>query len=1245
MKKILYIALLLLPFLSFGQGIPVSPTGPKANTFYFDTNTGKFVGYLGNNNWWWPLQYPDTVSTLATQYYVAHHSSGGTTTNTLTVNNSGSGDASSFTFNGSVAHTISYNSIGAQPTLVSGTNIKTVGGISLLGSGDIPFGNTIYTGDGRLTGFRQLDLAGQELDLGTNNTGVDISDGTPGQISMYTNNGSFGASVTINSTAGTADMFGHTGSTQAGNIEAGATASFILFRNASNLTQILTLQATGGALFNDGINGLGIKYNSNYTTNQRLQRLSIPSVNTVIALADSVKGTISGGTYIQNQYSALQASSNFWVNKGKFDDGSNDKFTIDPGSGAGFLAQNSVNALSELTTADLGDGLEYGLSGISPTTANTWFLNSNALSLAYATTSHPFQVQLDSALLITSNVGVNYSVKLSPFKLTIPTDFSITVGGSGGNIKIGLVSGDRIKFPSVTSGTIVSGYGVDASGNMVTYTPSGGGGTVTAVSIVPANGFAGTIATATTTPAITLTTSITGIIKGNGTAISAATAGTDYVQPIVWTAPKTSPYTAVVNDGVATDATSGTIAITLPTAPATGSLIWVKQVAGTNTTTVATGGSDVFNVSGGLTSITLPGLNSAVQLEYKSGIWYAYSVSNSLAFYDARYSPIAGSSSLNTLGTVTTGTWNASVINPTYGGTGVNNGSFTSTLTGNFATSGAFPLTLTQTASTNVTLPTTGILATRAGTEVFTNKDLTSGTNTFPTFNQNTTGTASNVTGIVAIANGGTGTSSPGLVAGTNITITGSWPNQTINASGGGGGGTVTTFSVVTANGVSASVANPTTTPAATFTLGAITPTTVNGNTLTTGTYTLTGTAGKTLTFNNSLTLAGTDATTMTFPSTSATIARTDAANSFSGVQTYTGGILNSGNITAASWGNATAASVVGIAYSSGPSSYTDNSTAAGTTIGNIFTTTFGKPTITASNATSGSKVTYTIGANVYIDGAPIAGTNTLLTAAYALEVNGPVFVNGTVTASVVGGLSTNSAANSSNFSSNGTTGNGLGASTNTAALLFGASANVQVRAQASGSSTSTATASASYVNFEVGKSPFTATATGTMTDMAQFVANSFGTITNASAITINNSYIGYFGNASSAATNNYVQWNGTGLFHIDGLTASQVVETDANKNLTSVAATTFVGSPNGTINILASTQTTLVAGTKALSITGVTTGSHAYVNAVSQGGTVSTTFEYAVVCTSGTVTITALTTGNVTNNLDTSTVNVMVTN
>jgi len=56
-------------------------------------------------------------------------------------------------------------------------------------------------------------------------------------------------------------------------------------------------------------------------------------------------------------------------------------------------------------------------------------------------------------------------------------------------------------------------------------------GTVTSVSVASANGLAGTVATATTTPVITLSTSITGILKGNGTAISAASTDTDYTTP------------------------------------------------------------------------------------------------------------------------------------------------------------------------------------------------------------------------------------------------------------------------------------------------------------------------------------------------------------------------------------------------------------------------------------------------------------------------------------------------------------------------------------------------------------------------------------------------------------------------------------------------------------------------------------------------------------------------------------------
>jgi len=129
----------------------------------------------------------------------------------------------------------------------------------------------------------------------------------------------------------------------------------------------------------------------------------------------------------------------------------------------------------------------------------------------------------------------------------------------------------------------------------------------------------------------------------------------------------------------------------------------------------------------------------------------------------------AGNTSLTTLGTVGTGTWQASVIGATYGGTGVNNGSNTITLGGNvvtagaFSTSGANALTLTTTGATNVTLPTTGTLV---NTAVTTLSSLASiGTVTTGTWNA----------GVIAGQYGGTGVANTGktITLGGNITTGG----------------------------------------------------------------------------------------------------------------------------------------------------------------------------------------------------------------------------------------------------------------------------------------------------------------------------------------------------------------------------------------------------------------------------------------------------------------------------------------
>lgn len=91
--------------------------------------------------------------------------------------------------------------------------------------------------------------------------------------------------------------------------------------------------------------------------------------------------------------------------------------------------------------------------------------------------------------------------------------------------------------------------------------------------------------------------------------------------------------------------------------------------------------------------------------------------------------------------------------------------------------------------------------------------------------------------------------------------IFGGKPTYLASGGGGGGSGTVTDVSVVTANGVSGSVATSTTTPAITIVLGAITPTTVNKVTITAPatSATLTIADGKTLTVPLDASVSGTN--------------------------------------------------------------------------------------------------------------------------------------------------------------------------------------------------------------------------------------------------------------------------------------------------------------------------------------------------------------------------------------------------
>ena len=108
-------------------------------------------------------------------------------------------------------------------------------------------------------------------------------------------------------------------------------------------------------------------------------------------------------------------------------------------------------------------------------------------------------------------------------------------GGTGNSLSpvVGAVaysSNDKLYLTptSGAAGQVLTSIGGTGAPIWTTLT---GTGTVTGVSVVTANGFAGTVANPSTLPAITLSTTVSGLLKGDGTAISAATAGTDYVAP------------------------------------------------------------------------------------------------------------------------------------------------------------------------------------------------------------------------------------------------------------------------------------------------------------------------------------------------------------------------------------------------------------------------------------------------------------------------------------------------------------------------------------------------------------------------------------------------------------------------------------------------------------------------------------------------------------------------------------------
>lgn len=320
-----------------------------------------------------------------------------------------------------------------------------------------------------------------------------------------------------------------------------------------------------------------------------------------------------------------------------------------------------------------------------------------------------------------------------------------------------------------------------SNGRLLTDNAGGGSGTVTSVSVVSANGFSGSVADPTTTPAITIETTVTGILQGDGTAVSAIVVGSglDFTGGTLsatggGTGDVTGPASSVAGNIAIFDDNTGKVIADAGVAPgdlvpytgATGNVdlgvhtLFVNNVQSgsmadltitadqANLNLALNGATGVFNFVGltgfagtldfeslsAARTFTFPNTTGTIALTSQlSGFVTAVTGTTNRITSSGGTTPAidiaatyVGQTSITTLGTIATGTWNATVVAGQYGGTGVANTGKTITVSGNTTIgSSTNTVAFATTNNTSVTLPTTGTLATLAGSETLSNKTLT----------------------------------------------------------------------------------------------------------------------------------------------------------------------------------------------------------------------------------------------------------------------------------------------------------------------------------------------------------------------------------------------------------------------------------------------------------------------------------------------------------------------------------------
>ena len=301
-----------------------------------------------------------------------------------------------------------------------------------------------------------------------------------------------------------------------------------------------------------------------------------------------------------------------------------------------------------------------------------------------------------------------------------------------------------------------------------------GDGTVTAVSVVSANGFAGS-SSGGATPALTLSTSVSGILKGNGTAISAATSGTDY-------APATSGTSILYGNGSGgfSNVTIGSgVSFAGGTLSATGSGGTVTSItAGTGLTggTITSSGTIAIDS----TVATLTGIQTLTNKTISGASNTLSNIGNSSL---TNSSVTINGSSVSLGGSVTV---TATASNPLTIGTGLSGTSYNgsaavtiaidstvATLTGSQTLTNktlTSPVISTIVNTGTLTLPTsTDTLVGRATTDTLTNKSISGSSNTLTNIPNSALTNSSVTVGTTSISLGSSSLTLGGL---TTVTVT-----------------------------------------------------------------------------------------------------------------------------------------------------------------------------------------------------------------------------------------------------------------------------------------------------------------------------------------------------------------------------------------------------------------------------------------------------------------------------------------